>query len=234
MQFNLTTLIVIAVATMFFGYFFGLFEGRGQGYNKRKNEEAKEKQNVGERPTVPPVEPVSPAQQPLPPAIKDNPGLLRLKEENGRVVLDLDGKPVGADMITIEQRKRLIEVITHLRPWIEGIQASPTMSTSPTAPRPAPVTPAAPPRPVAAPTAPAKKEESPQTMVGQIDAILQQKIANTPLAEIGLMLKESPGGGVNVIVGDKQYEGISGVPIPEVQAAIRAAIAAWEKKYTPG
>jgi hypothetical protein len=47
-------------------------------------------------------------------------------------------------------------------------------------------------------------------------------------------LEESPGGGVSVVVGINRYAGLGEVPDPDVQAAIRAAIAEWERKFTPG
>jgi hypothetical protein len=79
-----------------------------------------------------------------------------------------------------------------------------------------------------------KPEAAPTSMVGQINAILQLRIANTNLATQGVTVMESPSGGVNVYVGINKYEGIEDVPSEEVKAAIRAAIAEWEKKYTPG
>ncbi len=71
-------------------------------------------------------------------------------------------------------------------------------------------------------------------MVGQIDAILQTKLIGTPLATRGIRLVESAQGGAMVVVGLNRYEGVGEVPEPEVQAVIRAAIAEWENKYTPG
>ncbi|NTU56174.1 MAG: hypothetical protein HGA79_07985, partial [Anaerolineales bacterium] len=50
----------------------------------------------------------------------------------------------------------------------------------------------------------------------------------------GLVLMESASGGVNVYVGISKYEGLDEVPDEEVKTAIRAAIAEWEKRYTPG
>ncbi len=47
-------------------------------------------------------------------------------------------------------------------------------------------------------------------------------------------MMESLSGGVLVYIGVDKYEGIEDVPSEEVKAAIRAAIAEWEKKYTPG
>lgn len=71
-------------------------------------------------------------------------------------------------------------------------------------------------------------------MVGQIDDILQTHLADTPLASRGIRLVELPEGGVIVMDGLNKYSGVSEVPDPQVQAMIRAAIAEWEKKYTPG
>ena len=71
-------------------------------------------------------------------------------------------------------------------------------------------------------------------MVQQIDQILQLKLVNTPLAGLGIKIQESPGGGVMVMVGLKKYEGVGDVPDPAIKAVLQAAVAEWEKKYTPG
>ena len=84
----------------------------------------------------------------------------------------------------------------------------------------------------------AKKEEAPAaaptSMVGQINAILQARIVNTKLAEVGVTMIESPSGGVFVYVGLNKFESIDSVPDEDIKAAIRSAIAEWERKYTPG
>ena len=90
------------------------------------------------------------------------------------------------------------------------------------------------------PSAPAKKKKdnepdvAPTSIVGQINAILQERIADTPLGTRGVSIMESLTGGVNVYVGVTRYEAIDDVPDEEIKAAIRAAIAEWETKYTPG
>ena len=71
-------------------------------------------------------------------------------------------------------------------------------------------------------------------MVAQIDEILQKHMVGTPLEKMGIKLTETPGGGVTVTVGLNRYAGVGEVPNPEIQAAIRAAIGEWEKKFTPG
>src|SRR5687768_8163174 len=96
----------IAIVAMFFGYGFGLFEGRSQGYKRRKADEEQERKDQ------PP---------PTPMTIKvDDPGLLRIKAENGLLTLDLDGNRADTSSLSPEQRKRLIEMLTLMRPWLEG------------------------------------------------------------------------------------------------------------------
>ena len=68
----------------------------------------------------------------------------------------------------------------------------------------------------------------------QIDHILQSRLVGTPLEDKGIRLMESIQGGVQVWVGMNKFESIDDVPDNEIQQAIRAAIAEWENKYTPG
>jgi hypothetical protein len=224
------------IAGLLFVYIFGLFEGRGQGYKKRKAEEADEKKGEPE------AKPVT---------VKvDDPGLLRIKNENGSLTLDLDGVRADTSALTNDQRKRLIEMLTLVRPWLEGKpvtvpaaapppppvqpRAAPVIST-PSISRPVPVT-----SPQATTPRPSTfaKEDRPSapagSIVSQIDSILQQRIVGTPLEERGVFLSQSPEGGVMVYIGLTKYMGIEDVPDPEVKAAIRAAISEWENKYTPG
>jgi hypothetical protein len=163
-------------------------------------------------------------------------------DPNGTLNLELDNAPVDAPAsATPEQRRRLIALLTRLRPWIEGGSvspapkpAAPTFGSIP-APNPQPAQkPASVPKPVA-PAEPRSGEAAiappPTTIVGQINAILQTRIVSTPLAAKRIQLTESPGGGVRVYVGMNFYEGVDTVPDAEVVAAIRAAIAEWEKKF---
>jgi hypothetical protein len=173
--------------------------------------------------------------------------LLRIKSENGVMTLDLDGARLDPSTLSADQRKRLIELLTLIRPWLEGKPAAaPSMTAQPrpAAPKPAPVRPAASPPPPVLPTQPAAKssalpkEDRPSapasSIVGQIDSILQARIAGTPIEERGVFLTQSPEGGVVVYIGLSKYMGVDEVPDEGIKAAIRAAIAEWEKKYTPG
>ncbi len=181
----------------------------------------------------------------------DDPGLLRLKNNGLTYELEMDGKPIHA-ALSPDGKKRLIELLTIIRPYLEG-GLPPQPSSPPAAPRVEPA-----PQPVqvaAAPAVPAPKAAKPEkpktdqekkeeeekekalaslSMVGQIDSILQSQLARTPLAQRGIRLKESDEGGVVVEVGLESFPGVEEVPYPEVKAAIRSAISEWEKKYTPG
>ena len=229
--------LIIAVSV----YLFGIWEGRGKGYKQRKAEEDQEKKN-------------NPPAHAAPVTVKvDDPGLMRIKNDNGYLTLDLDGVRADTASLTADQRKRLIEMLTLIRPWLEGRAApAPAPMTPPPsppvqAPRPQPVpvasTPisAAPkptPQPAAARPAASEKDEKsapPATgIVGQIDSILQMRLAGTPLEGRGIYLSNSPEGGVVVNVGLQKFNGIDEVTDPEIKAVLRAAITEWENKYTPG
>ena len=225
--------IVIFLAFMFFGYGFGLFEGRNQGYKKREGEEQDEKTAQKSFPTDPLAAQASPP-----------PGLLRLSQnDRGNLLLELDNRPVNTSALTSDQRSRLIEMLTMMRPWLEGKPAASPAAPSPSRPRPAPPTgtPVSQPvfetsTPQAPPLVDTEDEEhaGPQSMVMQIDHILQSRLVGTPLEDKGIRLMESIQGGVQVWVGMNKFESIDDVPDNEIQQAIRAAIAEWENKYTPG
>lgn len=174
-------------------------------------------------------------------AAKDDPGLLRLKKEGNRVLVDLDGIPL-TEYTSAERKKRLVELISYFRPWIDGSQS-----------QPAPVQPAAAPppalAPVIAPVKPvtlesfavaAKKKVDAEmefkllSIVQQIDTVLQKRLAGTSLEKSGIRLQDSPQGGLEVYIGLQKYETIDEVPDANVKSVIREAIAEWEKKHVPG
>jgi hypothetical protein len=179
-------------------------------------------------------------------SVQDDPGLLRLKKNGGRYTLELDGTLVTGELSS-ELRKRLIELITVFRLWLESEQTSQPPSQS-AAPMPA----SRPPVPVSAqgavsypgqtspqPVTQAKKSEaekniSSMSIVQQIDTVLQARMVDTPFAKQGIRLQESLQGGVEVYVGLKKFLAIEDVPDEAIKATIRAAIAEWEQKFTPG
>ena len=72
------------------------------------------------------------------------------------------------------------------------------------------------------------------SIVQQIDTVLQEHLLSSHLAGRGIRLQESIQGGVEVYVGLNKFDAVDDVPDQEIKAAIRSAIAEWEKKYTPG
>jgi hypothetical protein len=238
-EITVLAIVGIALVAMFFGYGFGLWEGRNQGYKKRRKEEATEKANAPEVPPPPAPEPVR---------IKvEDPGLLRIKNEAGYLTLDLDGTRVDTTALTTDQRKRLIEMLNLMRPWLEGKPAAAPVK-SPAAPMTALAAqatlsaannqpPVAPPPAASRPSVIATEDRpiAPAgSIVSQIDTILQARLAGSPLEDRGVFLAQSSEGGVMVYVGLTKYSGIEEVPDPQIKAAIRAAITEWENKYTPG
>lgn len=242
--------IGIALAVMFFGYFFGLAEGNNKGYKKRQKEEAEDKKHTPVMESLPPASP--------PVASDETPIMDVSMAPDGGLRLKMDGQRVNTSTIDTEQRKRLIAILTQMRPWLEAPKPAPL----PPQPQPAPATtqnatseqktsppqvassskktitpaPAADERPTAPPPAEDDDEPAPasQSLVAQIDSVLQARLAGTELAEKGIRLQESPEGGVLVWVGISKYESIDAVPDEQIKSTLRAAIKEWEDKYTPG
>jgi hypothetical protein len=184
--------------------------------------------------------------------LADDPGLLRLKKDDGRFTLEMDGTLVTGEL-SPDKRKRLIELVTVIRPWLEGKQpplAAPQpatpIQTQPTTPLQTPPVPdpaqdvvSRPVQTSAQPLPAVKKPEAEKnisslSIVQQIDTVLQAHLVDTPLAKRGIRLQESIQGGVEVYVGLQKFHAVDDVPDEEIKTVIRAAIAEWEKKYTPG
>ncbi|MBK6793192.1 MAG: hypothetical protein IPG80_11815 [Anaerolineales bacterium] len=186
------------------------------------------------------------------PKVVNEPAILRLKSNDGfRFQIEMDGQLLNAPL-TPERKKRLIELLGYIRPWLEGATAAPQpvpssqpVSTPVAAPQitPTPVSIPMPPptvKPVTLSLNPVKPKPDPETefkllsMVKQIDTVLQRRIEGTPMEGLGIHLNDTPQGGLEVIIGLQRYDTIDDVPDPNIIAAIRAAIAEWEKKYVPG
>jgi hypothetical protein len=182
------------------------------------------------------IAPVSQIQQ-------DDPGLLRLKKDGGQFKLELDGVQINTALPT-EKRKRLIELVTALRPWLEGGQpqqvAAPMNASRPPVADPAQAVIYSPAQSPVQPLPPIIKKPEPEknlaslSIVGQIDTVLQARLVDTALAKRGVRLQDSPQGEVEVYVGLDKFNSIDEVPDETIKAAIRAAIAEWEDKFTPG
>lgn len=235
------TYIIVAVIAVLVGWVIGFFDSNIRTASKIKEAELKAENVIRD------FEIKAAQAKQTPNAQKDDPGLLRLKKENDQLKIEMDGASI-TDSISSDQRKRLIELVSLLRPWLEG---KPAQQAAPTPPA-APVQTSRPPAPAQqtaarseSKTAPlgeavsknpaeAKKGMATLSIVQQIDTVLQEQLMSTHLSKKGIRLQESPEGGVEVYVGLNKFATIDDVPDAEIKTAIRAAIAVWENKYTFG
>ncbi len=119
---------------------------------------------------------------------------------------------------TIEKMKNLPKSSTLAASASEaGIISEPV---TPSSPVPAVISLRSTPKPAAPP---------PKSIVGQINDILQEKVKDSPLAEVGIKLQETPKG-VVVWVGKESFQGVDTLPEGDAKKIIRAAVAEWEKK----
>lgn len=251
------TPIIIGLVALLLGWVIGFFDSNNRTSKKIKEAEQKAEAEINQareeaKQAIQAAEAQALSVQTAAAPVANSLLILSL-DQNSQPCLDLDGQRVDTSRLAPEQRKRLIDLMVVMRPWIEG-----SATQKPVAPRPLaanvpslskPIQPPAPqPTPpvaasvsqllstpiTAAPAAPSKEVAGPTSMVGQIDAILQTRLAGTPLESRKIRLIESLQGGVVVMIDKDRFEAISDVPDPEILAAIRAAVAEWEKKYTPG
>jgi len=202
MEWNLTT-IGILLAVLIVGYLIGLLEVYIKNSRKRRP---------------------SPSSEERIPSPDGEVEVLRAWQNSaGGICLEMGGQKIeGKEALRPEQRRRLVNLLLDLRPWLEAGPATPGKTIQE--------------RPLQSPAPPAPEKASAQTpavapasIVAQIDGVLQAKLIGTPLAGSGIRLQESPGGGIAIYVGLKTYQGINDIPDPEIQAIIRQAIAEWER-----
>jgi hypothetical protein len=206
MVWNLTS-ISLLLAILIIGYLIGLLEARLKSSKKEKL-------------------PAKPSTDRTLPSLEGEIEVLRAWRTNaGKLGLEMDGRRIeGKEMLQPEQHRRLVNLLLELRPWLEAASDLPPARASREQPARLPI--------------PAKTKEpkveqpaaAPLSIVAQIDHILQDGLAGTSLAGRGIHLQESPEGGVIVWVGLQRFEGIDAILDPEVKAAIRQAVEAWEKK----
>lgn len=216
MEWDLKT-IGISIAIFLIGYILGLVEAAiKQKYKDKKTTRSEEKEFSG-----PP---------PLPLKL---PSLLSLnRNPSNSLALELEGQTISnKDELTPEKRRLLVNLLVELRPWLETTTSTPASQQAKSQPEktndhypPAsaiiPPISSSPPQSLPVPSA--------ESIVAQINMILQSRLADSPLVNQGIRLMESPTGGVWVYIGLDKYEGIDAIPDPEIKAFIRKAVAEWE------
>ena len=219
--------IGIYVGIWLFGYALGLFEVWAKKKLKKEDE----------------VPPSLPGPQDMPPApampesalviFEKNAGGLKLKIDEEMVLERADLQP--------EQRKRLINLVIGLRPWLDTTQkeeagAPPAVhpASQPLPPKPAPVSSPAVSIPASTDIPTGEAEYAKLSMVEQIDRVLQKNLEGHPLKAKGIRVQESISGGVNFYIGLSRYEFIDEIPDQVVREFIQQAISEWENTATPG
>ncbi len=192
---------------------------------------------------APPLPP--PAPVPLPVSDKnplagaeDVEVLSAWRTRSNQVWLAMDGTRLN-DKTALQpgQAQRLLALVMDLRPWLESVRpAAPKAEATPQPVRPAAPAPAStlPPVPVGKKNGAAADEPLPpapvlDSIIQQIDVVLQSKLNTSAFKDREIQLVEGPGGIVIVRDGSNRYEGLDGIPDPEVKALIRQAVADWEK-----
>lgn len=227
------TILYIVIAVIV-GWFIGFLDSNIRMAQKIKAAESKAEIKIkeAERKIAEAEQQIS-LEARLSPRAQDDPGLLRLKKDHGRFMVEMDGVLIP-DVLSSDKKNRLTELISFFRPWLEGGQTQQTAS-QPAAPASIQEAVLRPVQPVAPATKkPEEKNISTLSIVGQIDTVLQTRLMNTQYAKSGIRLQESLQGGVEVYVGLQKFDSIDEVPDEAIKSEIRAAIAEWEEKFTPG
>jgi hypothetical protein len=187
-------------------------------------------------------------QKVLPPTGELNPTLVDevhiWREPAGaQIVPELDGRRFHASSeLNESQHERLARVVDALRLWLLT-KVEPVTSQPPPTPAQAPVKTPLPAETLRKPsTNPIelfaralqsdvpKVVSGPKSIAGQVDEILQEKLAESTLANRAIRLMELPGKGMVVMVGLDQYDGVDAVPDEEVRTMIRSAVMEWERR----
>lgn len=142
---------------------------------------------------------------------------------SGQLLVEVDGMlHATPETLTDEQRQRLSTAAESWALWL-GLRSSDT---------PVPPPPAAPPSvftvPIETFITPTVEPPREGSIVEQIDAILQDLLAQSPYAERRVHLVEEPDHGVIVWVGLERYGSIDEVPDEGIRALIQEAVRRWE------
>jgi len=80
----------------------------------------------------------------------------------------------------------------------------------------------------------AESAEQIKSIAAQVDEVLQEKLASSPLKDRSIRLMELPGGGMVVMVNNEQFDGVNEVSDPEIRNLIQESVAEWERRLDIG
>ena len=215
MEWNLKTIGLIT-AIFFIGYIIGLVEAAIKQRRKAKDVDTNTVQANSQ------------------PKQAEQPSLLRINRRTSEsLVVEIQGETfIKPEDIPLEKRKSLINLLIELRPWVENFETG-------SSPSPSHVSTKLDLEDNKIHSAKSNQEE-PEIlkpdgekgtgMISEIDDILQERIAASPLSNKGIHLIEAPTGGVMVNIGMNTYEGIETVPDPEIKKLIQNAVREWEER----
>jgi hypothetical protein len=197
-----------------------------------------------------PVKAAAPTAEPAP--------TFRVESQGERIYLELDGKVYRSlSDLSPKERERLARLEPGMMTWLGKSQAAPPAASAlagpPVVSIPAPtpiatdaaefntIQPEAPSKPgpldvIARTISPPPPRPAPpaRSIAAQIDEILQDKLANSPLKSRGIRLLELPQKGMVVMIGLDQYDGVNAVPDDEIRTLLRACVEEWENKNYRG
>jgi hypothetical protein len=80
------------------------------------------------------------------------------------------------------------------------------------------------------PLDPSDAPEAPKSIVAQVDEILQDLLATSPLRDRGIRLMENLDGSMRFYIGLDSYDDVDSIPDEEIKGIIRTAVRTWETR----
>ncbi len=164
--------------------------------------------------------------------------------ETDRLVVEIDGRAYRQEKaLNSRQRRHIHRALFRLNAWLspgapERIAAKPQKPLEKRAVQP--VTPSVPKQPprrfspvstlVEALQADIPSPLPSESMIAQIDHILQGKLAAAGLQDKAVRLMEIPGKGMVVMIGLESYNEVADIPDEEIKSLLRAAVREWEQR----
>lgn len=160
------------------------------------------------------------------------------------LIVELNSKEYGRSVnLTAQQRNQINQIILELNDWLAYAPPKKQENILHTTPHAVPGEPSVPetPKPrlslnpinvlTNALKADVPKSQLPtESIVTQIDDILQEKLKNSSLKGTPIRLMEWPNKGMVVMIGLDHYDSVDVVPNDEVKNLIRSAVVEWEQR----